>query len=395
MTSTANERASSWWADRKSSDTGFHYSRAATLILDARGVVVDLNLACRELLGLDAAGCRGRCVSFLVDRLREKGEGAALPPDGPAARYLTVSRRDPERPILLKTQDLRVATSNFKYQSDRFGRLSLLVSELPHVDPNSGARAGSVIGLEVAEEAHPGAFGRALDRRLEHELMWEVYAASYDRVLPEVSFYQEVVERHVNALRSEAILEILDLGAGTGNVAAPLLRLGKRVTAVDVSRAMLMRLRAKMTDDDASRVTVLEDTGERLPHLNGESFDAVNVLLAFFDMRDAGSALREAVRLLRPGGKLIVTEPRTCFDVRQLFAAAEEDLRKKGLFERLAPDWARIESVGPLIRDTIQREPWSAEAILDYLGQRGFTSLSFRHSHMGNCATIEGAKASD
>jgi hypothetical protein len=81
------------------------------------------------------------------------------------------------------------------------------------------------------------------------------------------------------------------------------------------------------------------------------------------------------------------------FNVRELFVAAEEALRARGLFERLAPDWARIESVGPLIRDTIHSKRWYAEAILDCLQMQGFTSLTSRESHMGNCATIEGTKA--
>jgi hypothetical protein len=100
---------------------------------------------------------------------------------------------------------------------------------------------------------------------------------------------------------------------------------------------------------------------------------------------------------------LIVTEPRACFDVDQLMAAAEESLRAKGLLESLAGDWQRIQTVAPLIRDAVlssqTRAPasplnqvWHAEAIMEILGHDGFFNLTFRESHLGNCATIQGEK---
>lgn len=225
----------------------------------------------------------------------------------------------------------------------------------------------------------------------------------YDHILSELPFYQEVVERHYTAMKPAHIRTVLDVGAGTGIPTLRLLDLGKHVTAVDISRAMLQKLYSKLDAGHAMRLTVIEDTAESLPHLPDASFDGVSVLLAFFDMHDPWSALGETQRLLKPGGTLIVTEPRACFNVDQLMTAAEESLRAKGLLEKLAADWKRIQSVAPLIRDTIRdsqarttgtslEQNWHAEAILEIMRRDEFSNLTFCESHLGNCATITGKK---
>jgi ubiquinone/menaquinone biosynthesis C-methylase UbiE len=89
-----------------------------------------------------------------------------------------------------------------------------------------------------------------------------------------------------------------------------LLGAGKRVTAVDIRRAMLERMYSKLHDEWVDRLTVVEDTAERLPHLGDNAFDGVTVLLAFFDMNDPIAALAEAQRVLKPGGTVVITERR-------------------------------------------------------------------------------------
>ena len=246
-------------------------------------------------------------------------------------------------------------------------------------------------------------YEEAIDRRLSHEIMWEVYAASYDRILSELPFYQEVVERHCDAMSGSEIHSILDIGAGTGIATLRLIGLGKRVTAVDVNGAMLRRLFAKLGAGNSPLLSIVQDTAERMPQLGDGTFDGVSVLLAFFDMDDPWSALREAIRVLKPGGKLIITDPRSCFDVKELMSAAEQSLRSRNLLSVLGDDWHRIQTVAPLIRDTIDtiqspaakkqsESRWNAEEILQMLRTAGFRELKFLESHVGNCATISGRK---
>jgi ubiquinone/menaquinone biosynthesis C-methylase UbiE len=382
------------------------YTRTPMLLIDLGGVIVDTNAAARELLGRDLAGCKGQHYTYLLNGVRPRTEGSLLPADGMAITHFATpvddiyARRMPQ----LDTVDLRVATVECCYHSARHGPVPLRVSEVPCIDTESGACAGSLVSLEVADLPTLTAFQRGVDRRLAREVMWEVYAASYDRILPELPFYREVVERHYGAMSNPAISTVLDIGAGTGSVTVRLLGAGKWVTAVDVNRAMLEKMDSKREAGWRDRLTVIEDTAERLPHLRDGAFDGVTVLLAFFDMDDPIAALAEAQRLLKPGGTLVVTEPRAQFNVVELMTAAEEALRSKGLLDRLAGNWKRIQTVAPLIRDAVQdthsrkiaigaKQDWHAEAIFDTLALDGFTGLTFQEAHIGNCASITGCKA--
>jgi ubiquinone/menaquinone biosynthesis C-methylase UbiE len=382
----------------------FFYCRTPMILLDGVGVVVEINAACRELLGMDAGGCKGRHFSFLDERFQAHADGSLFPPEGTACARSRDARSDRETaPLVLKTEQLAVAVSYVHYDSDRFGALSIRTSELPCVETISGRCVGSAVSFEVIKVSDIEAFHQALDLRMRHEIMWEVYAASYDRVLAKMPFYQEVLERHCEALKSQHIRSVLDVGAGTGMVTVHLLGLGKEVVAIDIGRAMLERLYHKTEEADAGHLTVVEDTAESMPSLKSEIFDGINILLALFDMQYPASALREAQRVLRPGGTIVITEPRAGFNVEQLMIAGEESLRAHGLLSELAEDWKRIQSVAPLIQDKIRYtqthalathsgEGWHAEGILELLRLDGYQSLEFRESHFGNCATIIGIK---
>lgn len=87
---------------------------------------------------------------------------------------------------------------------------------------------------------------------------------------------------------------VLDLGAGTGKLTGVLLGLGLDVVAVEPSEPMRSYV--------SSRAERLAGSAEQVP-LPDASLDAVLVGQAFHWF-DVGPALREAARVLRPGGTL-------------------------------------------------------------------------------------------
>jgi SAM-dependent methyltransferase len=100
------------------------------------------------------------------------------------------------------------------------------------------------------------------------------------------------------ALRApDTVLDVLDLGAGTGKLTAGVLALGHRVTAVEPDPAMLAELRARVP-----AATALSGGAEDIP-LPDASADAVVVGQAFHWF-DQDRALPELARVLRPGGVL-------------------------------------------------------------------------------------------
>ena len=97
--------------------------------------------------------------------------------------------------------------------------------------------------------------------------------------------------------------DVLDLGCGTGSLALLAVRQGHRVTAVDLSTEMVRRARAK-TD---GRATVLVGDAADPPVRPG----TVDVVLArhlAWTLPDPPAALARWVRLLRPGGRLVLVE---------------------------------------------------------------------------------------
>jgi SAM-dependent methyltransferase len=92
---------------------------------------------------------------------------------------------------------------------------------------------------------------------------------------------------------------ILEIGVGTGVVALPLRRGGREVVGVDLAPAMLRRARERI----GSRVAVGD--AARLPFLEGSFADAYAVWVLHV-VADQPALFREAVRVLRPGGRLLV-----------------------------------------------------------------------------------------
>lgn len=243
------------------------------------------------------------------------------------------------------------------------------------------------LGAERAEE-----LSDAISNELRRLLTWESYAASYDRVLPLLPFYREVVNRHVQCLSAPGISNVLDLGAGTGNVSVALLKAGRQVTALDLSRAMLEKLRSKVPNECRDRLTIQEQNAEHLPQWCDETFDGVTVLLACYAMATPARALREALRLLRPGGELIITEPKRTFQLEPLLAFVDQFLQQEELYDKLKDDWARVNSANIELDPEKRSAPLRAEDIVEELQSAAFENISIEDSHLGNCATVRARK---
>jgi ubiquinone/menaquinone biosynthesis C-methylase UbiE len=135
------------------------------------------------------------------------------------------------------------------------------------------------------------------------EQFWERYFVVYD-TLNLSPLYQRLVKRHVELLQPAIGEDILDAGAGTGNVTKLLAVPGARVTGIDFCAPALVRCRQKVPSADFRQA----DMTRPLP-FETNSFDkiACSVTLHFLEPERQEFALKELLRVLRPGGHLALS----------------------------------------------------------------------------------------
>ncbi len=96
---------------------------------------------------------------------------------------------------------------------------------------------------------------------------------------------------------------ILDASCGSGPLYAALRDRGAIVTGIDKSAGMLELARRRLGDDADLQVA---DLGSPLPFPD-DTFDDVTASLVLHYLEDWGPALAELRRVLKPGGRLIVS----------------------------------------------------------------------------------------
>lgn len=129
-------------------------------------------------------------------------------------------------------------------------------------------------------------------------------AAAYARVTA-ANVYNAAYERPAvrEALGDVRGRDVLDAGAADGQNSVWLVAHGARVVAVDASEAMVSLARTRL----GNAATVLHaDLARPLP-LADASFDAVLSSLTMHYLQDWLPPLREFARVLRPGGRLVVS----------------------------------------------------------------------------------------
>jgi len=133
---------------------------------------------------------------------------------------------------------------------------------------------------------------------------FEKVAGEWDAIRS--GYFTEAVRKSAIAkayLRPEVV--VADVGAGTGFMAAGLAPLVGKVYALDGSTAMLDVARHNLAQFD--NVEFQESDGQSLS-LSDESMDVVFANMYLHHCTDPLAAIREMVRVLRPGGRLVITD---------------------------------------------------------------------------------------
>lgn len=116
--------------------------------------------------------------------------------------------------------------------------------------------------------------------------------------------YLHLCIEEVRQGRSNADVKILDIGAGTGRYSVPLAEEGYDVTAVELVKHNLGRLKQK-----SDKVKAYQGNALKLKRLEDASFDVTLLFGPMYhlhEMQEKITALEEAKRVTKPGGRILV-----------------------------------------------------------------------------------------
>ncbi|MGC4118636.1 MAG: methyltransferase domain-containing protein [Myxococcales bacterium] len=134
-----------------------------------------------------------------------------------------------------------------------------------------------------------------------NRFVYRLWAPVYDAVLERL--FSPGRSRAMRVLSPQPGERVLLVGVGTGSD-LPLLPPGAKAVGVDLSPAMLARARARLPLA-GREIDLREADAQALPFEDG-SFDAVVLNLVLSVVPDPVACLREALRVLRPGGRAVV-----------------------------------------------------------------------------------------
>jgi demethylmenaquinone methyltransferase / 2-methoxy-6-polyprenyl-1,4-benzoquinol methylase len=218
----------------------------------------------------------------------------------------------------------------------------------------------------------PDYYRHAAERQTRVNAMFDAAARHYDRIERLMSFGTGQRYRR-QALERAGLVEgmrVLDVGCGTGVIAAQAAALGGRVVALDPSAGMLQQARAR----GVSLMT--RGLGEALPFADN-GFDLLTMGYALRHVADLRLAFSEFQRVLRSGGRALlleITAPEACVTHAAL----------KLYLKHLVPTLTRISErrreaaqVMTYYWDTIEQCVPPA-VIMEALGRAGFARVERR-----------------
>jgi len=156
---------------------------------------------------------------------------------------------------------------------------------------------------------------------------WKKYFGVYDCLNLLIS-YQELLDEVCIALDIRKGEKILEAGCGTGNLALKIKERGGDVTGLDNCEEAIKIYKRK---DPVAR-TILADLSRELP-FSDNYFDkiALNNTLYAFPRPKQEAILREMLRILKPGGKIVLSNPRKGWDPKKIYTASiKENVKREG-----------------------------------------------------------------
>ena len=184
---------------------------------------------------------------------------------------------------------------------------------------------------------------------------------------------------------------VLDLAGGTGDFSlrfSPIVGAEGQVILADINEAMLAVGRDRIIDKGAEyNVDVAQVNAEALPFAD-DTFDCITIAYGLRNVTDKDAALRSMLRVLKPGGRVLVLE----------FSKPQNEIVRKGYdaFSKLWPLAGKViandSASYQYLVESIRMHP-DQETLLAMMQEAGFSDCKYHNLMNGVCAIHVGFKA--
>jgi ArsR family transcriptional regulator len=265
----------------------------------------------------------------------------------------------------------------------------------------SDRQPGGRLALRLVADVDPAEPSVRLDRERADALkreregaaqaFFEKHAADWDRIRA-----LHVSEREVEAAMREALGDgpfhfLLDLGTGTGRTLELFADRFDRGLGIDVNQAMLAYARAKLKTNGCTRAQVRHGDIYALS-LADRQADAIVMHQILHFLSDPSLAIREAARVLAPGGKLLIVD----FAPHELeFLRTGEAHERLGFSHDQISGWLSDAGLVPKFVRDLTRKPGGSEDILTvtlWLAERPNDPFAQSNRNAAITGTLEEAR---
>jgi demethylmenaquinone methyltransferase/2-methoxy-6-polyprenyl-1,4-benzoquinol methylase len=190
-------------------------------------------------------------------------------------------------------------------------------------------------------------------------------------------------KKAINELKAIKPQIVLDVATGTADVAILTYKKlhPQKITGIDISEGMLELGRKKISRHNLSdKIELLNGDSETI-NFPDSSFDAITVAFGVRNFENLEKGLKEMLRVLKPGGKLVVLE---FSKPKNWLFKAVYSLYMKVVAQGIGKMIAKNKDAYKYLNDSVQKFP-EREQFIDILNASGYKNTYFKTLTLGIC----------